>query len=68
MLIQQSNIKLPLQIILKTVGMKNADIKMASDITTIFCIIRIRNFCTTKRLLTVCYIEQPKVTIWYTDV
>ena len=48
MLIQQSNIKLPLQIILKTVGMKNADIKMASDITTIFCIIRIRNFCTTK--------------------
>ena len=36
MLIQQSNIKLPLQIILKTVGIKNADMKMASDMTTIF--------------------------------
>ena len=48
MLIQQSNIKLPLQIMLKTVGIKNADMKMASDMTTIFWIIRIRNFCTTK--------------------
>ena len=36
MLIQQSIIKLPLQIILKTVGIKNADIKMPSDITTTF--------------------------------
>jgi len=31
----------PLQIILKTVGIKNADIKIASEITMIFCIIRI---------------------------
>ena len=43
-LIQQSNLKGPLQIILKTVGIKNADIKIASEITTIFCITRIRNF------------------------
>ena len=35
-LIQQSNLRLPLQIILKTVGIKNADIKMPSDITTTF--------------------------------
>jgi len=31
----------PLQIILKTVGIKNADIKIASEITMIFCITRI---------------------------
>ena len=36
MIIQQSSLRLPLQIILKTVGMKNADIKTASDITTTF--------------------------------
>mgnify|MGYP007122985941 FL=1 len=35
-LIQQSNLRGPLQIILKTVGIKNADIKTASKITTIF--------------------------------
>ena len=36
MIIQQSSLRLPLQIILKTVGMKNADIKTASEITIIF--------------------------------
>ena len=36
MIIQQSSLRLPLQIILKTVGMKNADIKKPSDITTTF--------------------------------
>tara|TARA_B100001750_G_scaffold109645_1_gene86634 strand:+ start:349 stop:459 length:111 start_codon:yes stop_codon:yes gene_type:complete len=36
MLIQQSNPKWPLQIKLKTVGTKNADIKAASEITIIF--------------------------------
>jgi len=35
-MLQQFSIKLPLQIILKTVGIKNADIKTASEITTIF--------------------------------
>ena len=43
MLTQQPNLRGPLQIILKTVGIKNADIKMASEITTIFWITRIRN-------------------------
>ena len=40
-LIQQSNLKGPLQIILKTVGTKNAVIKAASEITITFWIIRI---------------------------
>ena len=35
-LIQQPNLRGPLQIILKTVGMKNVDIKTASEITIIF--------------------------------
>ena len=35
-IIQQSNFRLPLQIILKTVGMKNADIKTPNDITITF--------------------------------
>jgi len=35
-LIQQSNLILPLQIILKTVGIKNTDMKTASEITTTF--------------------------------
>ena len=34
--IKQSRLKFPLQIKLKTVGTKNADIKTPSDITTIF--------------------------------
>ena len=34
--IQHSNLRLPLHIILKTVGMKNADIKRPKDITMIF--------------------------------
>ena len=42
-MIGQSNLNGPLQIILKTVGIKNADIKAASEITIIFCITRIRN-------------------------
>ena len=48
MIIQQSSLRLPLQIILKTVGTKNADIKTPSDITTTFWIIRISSFNTTK--------------------
>ena len=43
MLTQQSNLRRPLQIILKTVGIKNADIKTASEITIIFWITRIWN-------------------------
>ena len=43
MLTQQPNLRGPLQIILKTVGIKNADIKTASEITIIFWITRIRN-------------------------
>jgi len=35
-MIGQSNLKGPLQIILKTVGIKNADIKTASETTIIF--------------------------------
>jgi hypothetical protein len=35
-MIGQSNLKGPLQIIFKIVGIKNADIKTASEITTIF--------------------------------
>ena len=42
-LIQQSSLRRPLQIILITVGIKNADIKMASEITIIFWITRIKN-------------------------
>ena len=33
MIIQQSSLRLPLQIILKTVGMKNAAMNMPTDIT-----------------------------------
>ena len=49
--IQQSNGRLPLQIMLKTVGIKNADIKIANDITMIFWIICMLSFNVNAHLL-----------------
>ena len=46
--IQQSNFRLPLQIILKTVGIKNAAMNTPSDITTTLWISRISSLTTTK--------------------
>ena len=61
LLIQQSNLRRPLHIILKTVWIKNADIKMASEITIIFWITRIRTYNMTKQYLFLSWIKQAKL-------